>query len=280
MAASVVDKKYLGRFASKFQVDHPLLAKSLFQILGIFTLLSQKLKIARHLRRFDITQNAASLDLFTRIIWYAREGLKILEEYIIPMVANFGEVKVLAYKLRASLYHAYVLYQNNPTICLKTGQKMSLQAVKESSTLSTGKDKSAEDRPNDELSPSDSILHALLLEEGDHKMDSKTKFQSPTDVRLINLIPAVDYRNIARHYFQEAVVLAKTHLYGSHPLRLSLMVEYITYLYDCLHECESSRKLAKRSISEVYRAQEGIDNEMFHDTLYFIRLLGFLKNRK
>ncbi|TQS38417.1 hypothetical protein Golomagni_01076 [Golovinomyces magnicellulatus] len=259
MAVSVVDKKYLGRFASKFQVEHPLLARSLFQILGIFTLLSQKLKIACHLRRYDTTQNPASLDLFTRITWYAREGLKILEEYIIPMVANFGEVKVLAYKLRASFYHAYVLYQNNPIICLKTGQKTRLRAMKESSTLLTENGKSVEDRPSDELSLPDSFLPKLSLEEGNHKTDSETKCPSATDIRSISLIPALDYRPIAHHCFQEAVVLAKTHLYGSHPLRLSLMVE---------------------SISEVYEDQEGIDNEMFHDTLYFIGILGILMNRK
>jgi len=82
MATSEVDVKFLGQFAENIQLDHPLLAQSLFQILGNLVMLSDKVLTARKRRRLDTTRDTKSVDLYCRIIWYAREGLKLLEEYV------------------------------------------------------------------------------------------------------------------------------------------------------------------------------------------------------
>jgi len=122
MASSEVDMKFLGQFAQGVSIDHPMLAQNLFQICGNQVMLSEKVIRARKLRRLDTTRDTKSVDLYCRIIWYAREGLKLLEEYVLPMVDNYVELKVLSYKLRASYYHLYVLFHNHPTISLKGSQ--------------------------------------------------------------------------------------------------------------------------------------------------------------
>lgn len=65
--------------------------------------------------------------------------------------------------------------------------------------------------------------------------------------------------------FREAQDLAAQLLPGSHPVRLSVEVEYVAYIYDCLHEAEQSRRRAKAAIRAVYEAQEGMDDESFVD---------------
>ncbi|KAG4430527.1 hypothetical protein IFR05_013996, partial [Cadophora sp. M221] len=119
MASSEVDMKFLGNFARNIQIDQPLLSQSLFQILGNITMFSEKVIRARKLRRLDTTRDTKSVDLYCRIIWYTRECLKILEEYVLPMVVKNVELKVLAHKLRASFFHLFVLFHNHPPITLK-----------------------------------------------------------------------------------------------------------------------------------------------------------------
>jgi len=77
-----------------------------------------------------------SADLHCRIIWYAREGLKRLE-IVLPIVANYKELRVLSNKLHASAYHLCVLFHNRPLVSLKFSTQafkqpghISLQAVK------------------------------------------------------------------------------------------------------------------------------------------------------
>src|SRR3989440_2748231 len=49
-----------------------------------------------------------SLQLYHHILWLSREGLVMVEQYVLPMVGSYLELKVLAYKLRASFYHIFV----------------------------------------------------------------------------------------------------------------------------------------------------------------------------
>ncbi|RKF57270.1 putative 14-3-3 protein, partial [Erysiphe neolycopersici] len=253
MTISEVDKKYLGRFAGKFQNEYPLLAQSLLQILGIFTMLSGYVTKARKLRRLDISRNSKSSDLYLRIVWLAREGLKILEEYVLPMVANYGELKTLSYKLRASFYYLFVLFHNQPPISLKQ--------THENVTLTLGEvfDHETMEKSDEYISTiyesvrSNSTPSTHSFEAGYEPVvttanlnSSFTEF-SPDDEANF-LIPAIDYRPTARHCFQEATALANQYLYGSHPIRLSLMVEYSTYIFECLHNCGESRQLAKNTV--------------------------------
>lgn len=79
--------------------------------------------------------------------------------------------------------------------------------------------------------------------------------------------------------FAEANTLAESLLPGSHPIRLSVKVEYVAYLYDCLHEGEESRRLAKKSIADVYNATEGMDDDSFEDAAELVGMLGKMMRR-
>ncbi len=93
------------------------------------------------------------------------------------------------------------------------------------------------------------------------------------------LLPATDYIPSASSCFVTAAALADELLSGSHPLRLSVKVEYSAYLYDCLHDGEASRKLAQQSIRDVYNAQEGMDDDQFEDAAELVGILGKMMKR-
>ncbi|KAF7868858.1 uncharacterized protein EAF02_009594 [Botrytis sinoallii] len=251
MASSEVDTKFLGQFAKNIQLDHPLLAQNLFQILGNLTMLSKMVVKARKLRRLDTTRDTKSVELYTRIIWYAKEGLKILEQYVLPLVAGFGELKVLVYKLRASYYHLYVLFHNTPAITLRTPK----------------------------ISTPPGLTSPRYKEKGKGIDNTPPPDPHLPDITGSFLIPAHDYRPFATQCFEDASILADRQLWGSHPLRLSVKVEYTAFIYDCLDEANRSRELARKTISEVYNADEGMDDDMFEDAAELVSILGKMMKR-
>ncbi|TEY26917.1 hypothetical protein BOTCAL_1161g00010 [Botryotinia calthae] len=250
MASSEVDTKFLGQFAKNIQLDHPLLAQNLFQILGNLTMLSKMVVKARKLRRLDTTRDTKSVELYTRIIWYAKEGLKILEQYVLPLVAGFGELKVLVYKLRASYYHLYVLFHNTPAITLRTPK----------------------------ISTPPGLTSPRCKEKGG-PVGGPPGLSLPPDITGSFLIPALDYRPFATQCFEDASILADCQLWGSHPLRLSVKVEYTAFIYDCLDEASRSRELAQKTINEVNNAEEGMDDDMFEDAAELVSILGKMMKR-
>src|SRR5947199_9851983 len=114
MASSDVDQKFLVQLAKDLDYDKPVVSAFLFKILGLSVSLSKPLVKARKLRKLDPTRDTKSLRLYHHIIWLSREGLVMLEQWILPEVSTYIELKVLAYKLRASFYHIFVLYHNDP----------------------------------------------------------------------------------------------------------------------------------------------------------------------
>lgn len=62
-------------------------------------------------------------------------------------------------------------------------------------------------------------------------------------------------------------------------MKLSVRVEFAAFLYDCLHERDQSRAMAKRTIKEVYEAKEGMDDDMFEDAAELVSLLGRMMRR-
>jgi hypothetical protein len=281
MASSEVDMKFLGQFAANIQGDHPLLAKALFQVFGNLTMLSEKVIRARKLRRLDTTRDTKSVDLYCRIIWYAREGLDLLEQYVLPMVASYGELKVLAYKLRASFYHLYVLFHNQPPVSLKSGTQISTPPGLTSPRARAAridKGKGVDRGSPSQLYRPSSVQPTHPLEGGPVGGQPGVR-QPPVEFAPNFLVPAMDYRPIALTCFQEATILAEKHLWGSHPLRLSVKVEFAAFLYDCLHEREQSRRMAKATIAEVYNAAEGMDDEMFEDAAQLVGILGKMMKR-
>ena len=276
MASSEVDTKFLGKFAKNIDGDQPILAANLYRVLGNLTSLSSLVIKARKERRLDATRHTKSIDLYCTIIWLAREGLKILEEYVLPMMQRFTELRVLTHKLRASYYHLYVLFHNSPPISLRAAQISTPPGLK-SPRERTAKCEEGEGvergEPDGSFRPS-SVQLTHPLEGG-----PVGGVAQPVEFAPDFLVPAADYRPRTLEYFEEACAVADKILWGSHPLRLSAKVEMCAFLYDCLHDRERSRLLAKRTIAEVYNAQEGMDDDMFEDAAELVSILGRMMKR-
>ena len=277
MASSEVDQKFLGKLAKAVENDNPLLASVLFKILGLSINLSSQLISAQKLRRNDTTPIPEALELHFHIIWLSREGLVLLNQYVIPMVGKYGELKVLAYKLRASFYHIFVLFHNTPavsTLSLSTpeGQSSSTVPSLAPPRVDKGKGIATDDIQDTSFAPRPT---AHTYEGG--PVGPPPGF-GPVPPTAFLLKPG-DYLPQAHRYFQEAVALAEELLWGSHSLRLSVKTEYAAFLYECVHDLEGSRRLAKETITEVYDATEGIDNDMFADACALVNVLGKMMKR-
>lgn len=265
MASSEVDQKFLGRFARETNNTNPFLSSWLYKVLGLSVLLSRKLVRARRLRKLDTTRDTKSLQLYHHIIWLSREGLVMMEQYILPMVDGYVELKVLAFKLRASFYHIYVLFHNQPSI--------HQTAIPSFTSANKGK---AADRSSIRSSPS-------LLEGGPIRLPgSLPPGLAPVSVPKPSasfLLPAMNYIPTASACFNAAAAYSDDLLPGSHPIRLSVKTEYSAYLYDCLHDGDGSRRIAQQAIRDVYNAQEGMDDEMFEDAAEMVGILGRMMKR-
>ncbi|KAL9631136.1 MAG: hypothetical protein Q9164_006048 [Protoblastenia rupestris] len=269
MASSEVDQKFLGRYAKATNIANPFLSAMLYKILGLSVLLSKKLIRARRLRRLDTTRDTKSLQLYHHIIWLSREGLTILEEYVLPMVDNYAfELRVLAHKLRASFYHIFVLFHNQPSIHQTAIPSFSPNPVKGKASI---------DRESLRSSPP--VTNGAPINPGSGSLPPGLAPVSIPKPSATFLLPARNYIPDASAYFSFASDIADLHLSGSHPIRLSVKTEYAAYLYDCLHDGEASRKLAQAAIRDVYNAPEGMDDDMFEDAAEMVAILGKMMRR-
>ena len=274
MASSEVDQKFLGRFAKQTNDANPYLSSMLYKILGLSVLLAKKLIRARRLRRLDTTRDTKSLQLYHHIIWLAREGLVILEQYVLPMVDNApAELKVLSYKLRASFYHIFVLFHNQPSI-----NQTAVPSFSPKPNANPTKDKSPANRDSLRLSPSPNPLEPTPIRKPGPLPPGLTPVSIPKPSASF-LLPAQNYIPKASQCFSDASTLATAQLSGSHPIRLSVMMEHAAYLFDCLHDGDGSRKLSQMAIRDVYNAQEGMDDDMFEDAAELVGYLGKMMKR-
>ncbi|RKK87817.1 hypothetical protein BFJ69_g568 [Fusarium oxysporum] len=274
MASSEVDQKFLGKLAKAVENDNPLLASMLFKILGLSLNLAEQLVAAKKQRRPDYEPSPNAIRRVLRIIWLSREGKIMLEQYVIPMVGNYVELKVLAYKLRASFSHIFALFGNTPSVSNLGRQTPDVTAVL-TPRLDKGKGRAAdmevESRPSS-VQPTHPLEGGPVLPPPGFEDQNFTL--SPNF-----LIPAKDYLPEAKQHFQEAIQLADSMLWGSHSLRLSVKTEYAAFLYECVHDAEGSRKVAKDTIAEVYEATEGMDDDMFGDACELVTVLGKMMKR-
>lgn len=268
MASSVVDRKFLGTLAKEVEQENPLLSSTLFKILGLSDRLSGLLVTARKQRKLDPQKAAESQHLHHRILWLAREGLVMLEQYVLPMVTNSNQLKVLAYKLRASLYHIIVLFHNQPPV------HAPVEPITEPAPLKIDKGKGIA-RDEDGFEPEQTSPNWGQYEGG--PVAPPPGFG--TEVGAAFLLPVGDYLPQAMKCFKDAEDLADKALWGSHSLRLSIKTEFSAFLFECVHDEEASRKLARKTINEVYEATEGIDNDMFQDACELVTVLGKMMKR-
>ncbi|PWY89747.1 14-3-3 protein [Aspergillus heteromorphus CBS 117.55] len=287
MASSEVDQKALANFAAITSLENPFLSAMLYKILGLSVMLSKKLVRARRLRRLDPTRETKSLQLYYHIIWLSREGLLILEELILPLVEGYVELKILGYKLRASFYHIFVLFHNQPAVHLP-----GVVGLPSSTSVSNGvpaaESPSKESESRFSFHPNADVITVSGKPgsaSGGAPRGKVTQappgfapVQPPPSVSAF-ILPALDYTPTATACFNHASLLAERFLPGSHPLRLSIKLEFAAYLYDCLHDPHACRRLAKQAIADVYNAQEGMDDESFEDAAEIVGILGKMVKR-
>lgn len=275
MASSEVDQKFLARAAKAVENDNPLLSTMLFKILGLSLGLSELLTAAKRERRPQAELSPVTLRRVLHILWLSREGLKMLEQYVIPMVGNYIELKVLAYKLRASFNHIYVLFHNNPPVSNWASLTPEMLAAATPPKSTKGKEPEMD---GDVPSRSSSIQPTHPMEGG--PLGPPPGFE--INVSTLNpaaLLKPKNYLPEAHGFFKEALALADQHLWGSHSLRLSVRTEYASFLYECVHDQEGSRKMAKTTIAEAYSAEEGMTDDMFKDTCELVTVLGKMMKR-
>ncbi|KAG5914474.1 hypothetical protein E4U53_004638 [Claviceps sorghi] len=278
MASSDVDQKFLGRLARAVEQDNPLLSSMLFKILGLSLSLAEQLVAAKKAQRPDPVTSPLYLKRVLHILWLSREGLVMLQQYVIPMVGNYVELKVLAYKLRASFHHIFVLFHNQPPVSNMGSWTPEAREAALALTAEAERRGGRATRDGDVISTSSSIQPAHPLEGG--PVGPPPGFEA--HVALLPpsfLLPERDYLPTAHQHFREAARLADELLWGSHSLRLSVKTEYSAFLYECVRDADGSRKLAKDTIAEVYEATEGMDDDMFNDSCELVTVLGRMMKR-
>ncbi|OCT52012.1 14-3-3-like protein [Cladophialophora carrionii] len=307
MASSEVDQKFLGYFAKVTTTENNYLSSFLFRVLGLSVILAEKLLRARRAKRLDPVRDPKARQLIHHILWLAREGLVMVEQYVLPMVGNYVELKVLSFKLKASFYHIFVLFHNEPPVNDRINRSRSFGGGDGSFTLFPEPLSPRESREGRERSSRQGTLRSPTEGNGTRRRSpaistgrvmGATTTRTPPGLPLpatypyfasgangngngtaTFLLPLQDYTPIATQAFREANELAESLLPGSHPVRLSVKVEYVAYVYDCLHEAEASRRMAKMSIRHVYEAQEGMDDDSFEDAAEMVGILGRMMKR-
>ncbi|KAF2428649.1 hypothetical protein EJ08DRAFT_322760 [Tothia fuscella] len=328
MASSDVDQKYLGRIAAITAETNPLVSQSLFQILGLSVVLSRKLFRARKLRKLDTSRDTKSLELYHHIVWLSREGLSILEVCVLPYTqgGELGpECQVLASKLRASFYHIFCLFHNNPPITSASSQGHS---GTQTPTPLSPKDDNGRRRTRSgsggsqvekrdstpKRSSRDSKGKKPLLRDPIDSITSDASFltnpyagvqpgatpppglapqvagltpQLPPGLAPIPpkpsafLLPAINFIPLTSAHFRAATTTGASILAGAHPLRLSVAIEHAAFLWDCVHDHDGARQLARRAIRDLRQGEEeGVTDEGFEDAAEMVGILGRIMRRK
>jgi hypothetical protein len=320
MASLDVDQKYLGRIADASESRAPLVSKALYQILGLSVVLAKKLYRARKLRKLDTSRDTKSLQLYHQIIWLSREGLSILEMSVLPYTQNGelgAECQVLTTKLRASFYHIFCLFHNNPPITA-----VSAHSSKRSTTLPlsprqdngqrrtrSGSGSSAQEKrdttpkrgsrdskgkkpllrdPIDSITSDASFLTNPYagVQPGTTPPPGLTPSMPPGFAPIPPkpssfLLPAIDFVPNTATYFRAASNIATLLLPGAHPLRLSVAIEHAAFLWDCVHDHNGSRSLARRAIRSLREGEDaGISDEQYDDAAHMVGVLGRMMNRR
>lgn len=328
MAVSQIEEKILGRLAKQTGPTNVILSSSLYQVLGLSILLSRKLVKARKLRRLDMTRDTKSLKLYHHIIWLAREGLSITEVYILPYCQDGEqgpECRVMAAKLRASLYHIFCLFHNHPPVSqLSTRSQefgsspsrvLTPKANNNQSRQSPGRSpkRGAEGGESRRRSGKTALRDPIPSIQSDASYitnpyaagpaqtpppagppppiptEARRTPTRPPGLAPINisasqaaasfLLPPLNFVPMAREHFDTAQHLADSLLSSTHALRLSVSLEHAAFLWDCDKNHDRARRLARRTIKEVYSSAEGLDDEEFADASMIVQALGGIVKR-
>lgn len=128
-----------------------------------------------------------------------------------------------------------------------------------------------------------SFLHVFVLFE--FSPTTKVNVLSSIHARVANNATnapnkELNYIRPAMEAFKKPYNLAEESLPGIHPLRLSVIVEYSAFMFDCVKDYEESRKLAKKGVDEALEVVDTIeDDETFDDARDLVGSLAIMAKR-
>ncbi|KAF2767934.1 14-3-3 protein, partial [Teratosphaeria nubilosa] len=270
MAVSQIEYKILGRLAKQTAPSNHILSQALYQLLGLSIQLNPRLIKASRIRKLDVTRDTKSLQLYHHIIWLAREGLSITEVYILPYCQNGEtgpECRVMAAKLRASLYHVFCLFHNHPPITSITSYITNPYAGAAAAPQTPPPPGPPPPIPID-------ARRTPTRPPGLAPIDI-----SPTRAAASYLLPPLNYVPMAKEHFEMAQHLADSLLSPTNALRLCVSLDHAMFMSDCEKANDQARRLARRTIKAVYSSPEGLDDDEFADAAILVQVLGGLVKR-
>ncbi|KAF2722632.1 14-3-3 protein, partial [Polychaeton citri CBS 116435] len=102
---------------------------------------------------------------------------------------------------------------------------------------------------------------------------------SATQAAASFLLPPLNFVPMAREHFETAQQLANSLLSAANALRLSVSLEHAAFLWDCDKSHDRARRLARKTIKEVYKSPEGLDDDEFADASALVQNLGGIVRR-
>lgn len=125
---------------------------------------------------------------------------------------------------------------------------------------------------------------AILPAEGARRTPSRPPGLPPINIAAAQsavafLLPPLNFVPMAKEYFELAQELSNSLLPVTHALRLSVSAEHAAFLWDCAQEYDRSRRLARRTIKDVYSSSEGLDDDEFADASTLVQALGGMVKR-
>jgi len=307
MAASEIDQRILGHICRETEVSNPLLSSALYQVLGLSVRLSRKLFRARKVRRLDPTRDTKSLTLYHHIIWLAREGLAITEALILPFCQNGDRsrhCRVMAAKLRASFYHVFCLFHNNPAVNYLSPKRTSPSSPgrREQEAKTRTRRAALRDAIPSMTSEASYITNPYAAEgpalspPPSYPVPSIPSSGTPQGRRTplrppgLNLngsppssadflMPSQNFVPVASVHFASAAILARKLLPGSDPLRLSVALEYCAFTWDCGKEYKAAGDIARQALRDVFKTQEGMDDADFEEANALVQAIAVIAKR-
>jgi hypothetical protein len=210
-------------------------------------------------------------------------------------------------KLRASFYHIFCLFHNQPPVTTTNMTSTDPRAPGAPPLPLSPRGGNGSRNPPGLSPPSKRAGKQPTLREPIDSIVSETSFVTnpyaaggpvgtPSPAPPINappglnpvpipqpssfILPPLNFVPLASGYFATATSYATQFLHGSHPLRLSVALEHSAFLWDCVHDHDGSRRIARRAIKDVYRAKEDLDDTEFEDAAELVGILGRMMKRK
>ncbi|CAN9093329.1 unnamed protein product [Alternaria alternata] len=289
MASLDFDQKFLGRIAKQTEDTSPFLSSALYQILGLSVLLGpethsrQEASQTGHCLRYTF-----SLDLSAHTMDVSRGTIytRALCTPICSRQSAWTRVQGVERQVAGELLPHLLSLPQSTTSHDNEHDKVDPPGLSPPSKRS-GKQPALRE-PIDSIQSESSFITNPYAAGGPIGTPSPGPTinappgLNPVPIRQPSsfILPPLNFVPLASSYFTTATQYATSFLPGSHPLRLSVALEHSAFLWDCLHDHDASRRVARRAIKDVYRAQEAMDDTEFEDAAELVGILGRMMKRK